>query len=170
MLNLWQIKFPVYKFSVPNFTREGDLSFVESSTGELKLVDDKSMPGDSIGIRRLMHQATYGADAYKLYNLNKPLFTIAEMIQNPSNEYIDSTGKIFKYTKKEFFHVHTYKLYKYVEFQEGYVLYPKGLHCRFFLSRAPELHEQYVQVLHMGMGFMLYGLSSEDMSVFRRKV
>ena len=170
MLNLWQIKFPVYLFDTPNFVVEDKCTFCEDSKGALRLIDDRSMPGETLGLRRLQHQATYGAQAYKLYKLNKPLFTISDMVRQPSSKYIDSRGRIFNYTKKEYYLVHTYKLEKYVEFMEGYVLYPKGLHCRFFLGRAPDIDELYVQVLHVGMGFVLYDLAREHSPPFRRKI
>lgn len=170
MLNLWQIKFPIYKFASPNLIRQGPYTYCETNSGELLLIDDKSMPGSTLGLRRLQHEAACGVNAKQLYKLNKPIFTIAELLQTNHKTFLDSEGRLFNYTKKEFFHVHSYKLEKFVEFMEGYVLYPKGLHCRFFLARAPELDELYLQVLHVGMGFVLYNLASEHLPPFRRKI
>ena len=46
--NILKVRFPVYQLGSGNWERQDGLLFIEGN-----IVDDKNMPGDTLGIRRL---------------------------------------------------------------------------------------------------------------------
>ena len=120
-----------------------------------------SMPGTTLGIRRLQHSLEQGLFTKKLLKLNKPIYTIVDMLHSNTSKFIDSSGKIFNYTKTKFFPLESFKISSFVETEDGYVINVHSIHCNFFLKRAPHVDEKFARVLRVGKGFLLYELSSE---------
>ena len=144
---------------------------VEDNEGNYKVIDNMNMPGHSLGVRRLQHlMDNTQIIKRKLFKLSRPSYSLSDMLHRKINLFIDSSGKIYNHVKTTFVPVETYKLKSFVEFQEGYVLFVHGLHCRFFINRAPNLHEKFVQVLRVGKGFVMYGFSDKHEKSTRIKI
>lgn len=143
---------------------------VEDNDGNYKVIDNMNMTGSSLGIRRLQHLMDKQIIQRKLFKLSRPSYCLADILHRKINMFIDSSGKIYNYTKSHFVPLETYKLKSYIELPEGYVLFVHNLHCRFFINRAPNLHEKWVQVLRVGKGFVLFGLSESHEKTTRIKI
>lgn len=170
MLNFWKIQWPIYHLSrIPQ--RVDNLLFVEDNDGNYKVIDNLDMPGHTLGVRRLQHlMDTSSIIKRKLLKLSRPSYSLSDMLHRKINLFIDSSGKVYNHVKTTFVPVETFKLKSFVEYPEGYVLYVHNLHCRFFINRAPNLHEKYVQVLRVGKGFVMYGLTDKHTKATRIKI
>lgn len=144
---------------------------VEDNEGNYKVLDNMNMPGHSLGVRRLQHlMDNTQIIKRKLFKLSRPSYSLSDILHRKINLFIDSSGKIYNHVKTTFVPVETYKLKSFIEFQEGYVLFVHGLHCRFFINRAPNLHEKFVQVLRVGKGFVMYGFYDKHEKSTRIKI
>lgn len=169
MLSFWKIQWPIYHLKC-NPQRIDNMLVVEDNDGNYKVIDNMNMPGHSLGVRRLQHLMDVKPFQRKLFKLSRPSYSLSDMLHRKINMFIDSSGKIYNHVKTTFVPVETYKLKSFVEYQEGYVLYVQNLHCRFFINRAPNLHEKYVQVLRVGRGFVMYGLIDKHEKTRRIKI
>lgn len=171
MLSLWKIQFPIFPISDTTFPFTTDnMLVVEDSKGEYKVIDNMSMPGTTLGLRRLQHEAVKGIFHRKLFKLSKPLYNLTDMLHKKVKKFIDSSGKQFNYSKNTFVPLECYKLDSFIETPSGYILIVHGIHCRFFINSAPQLHEKFVQVLRVGKGFILYQLTDTCKSTSRLKI
>lgn len=166
MLNLSKIRFPIYplpKFS--SLTVDGDVAYYPSLSKKYSklIVDDKSIEGDSIGMRRVRIKS----DPFrKLYNLDDPIFHYVDLLRNDNNtiHFIDTNGKIFKYVKKRYYPVRYRPIVKYYELKNGgYSVKVLNIPCLFKVNKLPSLEIKYAGILFIGKALVLYDLSSEEL-------
>lgn len=171
MLNFWKIQFPIYPLRAEPQLIDNIL-FTENNKGEYLVIDNKNMPGPSLGIRRIQHLKASRSDIVyrKLFILKYPIHDFISILRKSIFRFIDSSGKVYNYIKTTFVPLETYKIKSYQEFPEGYVIHVSNLHCCFFSHRAPNLQEKYVQVLRMGRGFLMYGFTTEHKKATRIKI
>lgn len=171
MLNFWQIQFPIFPIAKEHQLQTvEDCLIIEDAAGNHRVVDNKSMPGDNLGMRRLQHATTDTILNKKLFKLSKPVYNIVEMLHSSKDRYIDSSGQVINHTKSKFYKLESFKISSFVEVEEGYVINVHGIHCRFFLNRAPHVDEKFARVLRVGRGYLLYELSSEYEKASRLKI
>ena len=140
------------------------------SDGSTRLLDDLSYPG-SLGRRRMQYEVSNDPFKKKLFKLTKPIFRFEDLIHySITTKFIDTAGRVFNYTKTVFHPLDYYKIIKFVENKNGYTVEVKGLHCRFFLTKTPELHWKYAGILRIGRGFLLYDFAEERKPSTRRKI
>lgn len=171
MLNFWKIQFPIYPLKAEPQLIDNIL-FTENNKGDYLVIDNKNMPGATLGIRRIQHIKASSSDIVyrKLFVLKYPIHNFISILHKGVFRFIDSSGKVYNYIKTKFVPLETYKLKSYQVFPEGYVIHVHNLHCSFFSNRAPNLQEKYVQVLRMGRGFLMYGFSTEFKKTTRMKI
>lgn len=140
------------------------------SDGSMRLLDDLGQTG-TLGRRRLAYEGSEQLFKKKLFKLTKPIFRFEDLLHSKlTTKYIDSNGKIFNY-KKSVYHPLTYhKIEKFVENPHGYSVSVRGMHCRFFLTKEPELEWKYAGILRIGRGFLLYEFSSVRKPDSRRMI
>ena len=86
-----KIRFPVYAMPSGNWYRQDGLLFLDD-----KILDDRNMGGDTLGIRRL--QTPYK----NLQELHHQLDNFRGILKSRSKYFVDSYGIPFIYEKSEF--------------------------------------------------------------------
>lgn len=147
---------------------EGDLMYYysekESDTeviSKFLVLDDKSIPGDTLAKRRL----NMLANGVNLAKLDLAIFFLGDLIKvaNTKLTFIDSNGKLFKYNKNQRAKLKFYPIYNILPIQGGGgIVIVKGLLTRFKVLFMPERSKRYAGVLHLGLGHILYGLYEEE--------
>lgn len=155
-----KITFPVYKLPSDNWYSQDGLFFLDNI-----LVDDKNMPGDTLGKRRLQ---TYFKE---LLALKKGADNITAMIKQSGGPYIDSKGRCFIYEKTKFGIVKYYKI-KDIEYRNNLcVLRAVGVKSAFTIPRPPKPGFDWVGILHLdGFPWVLYEYAEDRLDSIRRKV
>jgi hypothetical protein len=121
-----KVRFPVFKL------RSDELRFYKNILYcEDKIVDDKSVEGSSLGVRRLR------VNSKELYPLRDCAFDFLSMIRAGYKHFIDSNGKAFTYRKTKSCKIRSYRIDR-VEHKDHYsTLKVKGLSKVFILPRPP---------------------------------
>ena len=86
-----KVKFPVYVLPSSNWQETDGLLFLDGH-----IVDDKNMPGTTLGIRRLQtpHKG--------LLRLKHQIDNLRGLLKNDKNTFIDTNGSPFVYEKTQF--------------------------------------------------------------------
>jgi hypothetical protein len=124
-----------------------------------KLVDDKSLPQKTLGLRRLVLQKD---PKVKLHKISTAIYFLADLIKlaKATTWFIDNSGNVFqwkKYTRAKL----TAKKIKQVLPADGVgcVLEVEGLSQRFKSLQRPQDFQQYAVFLVINKMYLLYGLS-----------
>lgn len=158
--NINKVRFPVYEMPSGNWSRQDGLLFLDSY-----IVDDKNMPGDTLGIRRIQ------TPHKNLCTLNKQLDNFRALIKSNSKYFIDTNGAPFIYEKTEFCKLKYYKIKSVRQKSSASLLYLWGVKNPFVIPRPPATEMQYAGVLHYGsLPWVLYEYSEEQLKDTRRKV
>lgn len=160
MLNFLDIRFPIYRVPESHQVINGDI-LVGGQYGT-KLVYSKNI-GGRLSSNRLKYLNTYEIIGAKLYNFTLTLFSISDLlrIKGVGKTFIDSTGKLFKYTPATRVPLKYFRIVKFRQVPSGYVLYVKGVNTRFLINRMPQLHETHIGLLEVGIGYIMYELCNE---------
>lgn len=124
----------------------------------IKIVDDKSIPGDSIGLRRLRLKAEGGAD---LYIMGTAIYLLNNLVKHAASGkwYIDNLGKVFTYKKTTRASLEFRKITRIIKNSSGgCILEVDGIPGRFKTLYEPLESERYAGMLKYGIGYILYGL------------
>ena len=165
-INLTEIRYPVFSIlgsAVPS--TEGTVSFTYSESIDeeqqltyiFKVIDDKAIEGETLGLRRLHIQAK----GSQLQKVGKAIFFLGDLIKiaKRSTFFIDSNGRIFQYRKSIRAKLQFKKLTNVIPIPTGgAILEVEGVNSRFKCLFQPKTLELYVGVLEFGMSFILYGL------------
>ena len=167
-MNLSQISFPVFKLSkFPPSQVDGVTFYLKEDKAEI--IDDKTVPGDSLARRRLhLHM-----NEVKLYKLKTAIFFLADLIKlaDPKQWFVDSNGKCFIYTKtrqvplvyREITDIKRYPLCAIIE--------AKGIHGRHKSLYPPKEDQKFAGFLQMGhKSYLLYGFYEQLEKDTRRKI
>lgn len=145
-------------------------SFIETRDGlmwlDYKLLDDKNMPGKTLGQRRLQ---TPKKDF--LYPLRSMITDFGHMLQSGKNCFIDSKGIAFKYVKTKVEKVQSYRIRK-VEYKQSFcLLYLAGVEKPLEIYRPPPQGYMWAGILHFsGIPWAVYNYSVDREKAFRRKI
>lgn len=154
-----KIKFPVYTIESANWELADGLLFLDG-----QLVDDRNMPGETLGIRRMQ------TPFRELYPLKRQLNDLNGILKQSRNTFIDSAGKPFIYEKTLMCKLSYYKIRKIERKEVASVLWLKGLNAPFIIPRPPEDGMQWAGVLHFhGLPWILYEYSDTKKPDTRRK-
>ena len=155
-----KVTFPVYRLGSSNWEEHDGLLFIDN-----KLVDDKNMPGNTLGKRRLQ------TPFKDLYYLRYSISNLLGIIKQTQTAFIDSDGVPFIYEKTVSCSLRYYKIRKVERKTKASVLWLKGINSPFSIPRPPDPDMSWAGVLHMkGIPWMLYEYSENKKSDTRRKV
>lgn len=128
------------------------------------VIDDKNMPGETLGLRRLQ-------TPHSLLRLKKVVFTVAEMLASTSLVFIDYKGRTFRYKKTMFGRVE-YKKIRRIEIKENYsLLYALGVVLPFVIQRPPQAGESWVGILYVfNSPWVIYKISDIQEPSSRKKI
>lgn len=158
--NISNIKFPVYELESGNWSRSDGLLFLEGS-----IIDDRNMPGATLGIRRI--QTPYK----ELYPLKKSLDNFRGLLKSYSKHFIDSNGTPFIYEKTKYAKLKYYRIKKIVKKESRCVLWLYNVKNAFVIPRPPPDNVRYAGILHYeNIPWILYEYSEELLKDTRRKV
>lgn len=168
-IKLKEIAWPVYRLSEkPPKQLNGVTFFSTEYVGEgnevyhvIKVVDDLSISGSTLGIRRLKIKES---KTVKLHNINVAIYFLADLIKlaKTTTWFIDSNGKVFQYKKSTRAKLETKKIKQVLPTAGlGCVLEIEGLSQRFKCMIRPKT-ENYAVLLKLDKSYMLYGLSDSN--------
>lgn len=156
-----KIKFPVYILPNGNWETADGILFLDN-----EVVDDKNMPGLSLGIRRLQTPFT------ELLALKHSIDSLIGILKQTNKKcFIDSTGTPFIYQKTINAALKYYKIRK-IELKDvASVIWLKDINFPFTVPRPPAQEMTWAGVLHIGgLPWLLYEYSEERLKDTRRKV
>lgn len=158
--NYKKIRFPVYKIDSFNYERVDGLLFIDN-----KLVDDKNMKGETLGVRRIQTPHT------DLYVLNKKIDTLIGILKQDSKTFIDSNGVPFIYEKTKFCKLKYHRIHK-IELKESQsLLWLKGINFPMHIPRPPAYAMKWAGLLYYeNLPWLLYEYSEDKKKDRRKKV
>lgn len=168
-MNLSELVYPIYRLREEEPQRQGGVLFYFYEKARetfdsiehyfvLKIIDDTNLNGESLATRRL--QIRNNGDIP--YRLNRAIFFLGDFIKiaTPKMWFIDSSGKIFRYSKQTRAKLSYRKVTKVIPIKTGGVIVEvEGLSSRMkalFVPRIPR-NDLHAGVLLMGMAPILYG-------------
>ena len=158
--NINKVRFPVYVLPTGNWDRRDGLLFLDD-----KIVDDKNMSGDTLGIRRLQ------TPQKNLFTLDKQIEDFRGMIKSKESHFIDTNGTPFIYEKSEFCKLKYYRIKRVIPRGDNSILKLDGVNSSFAIPRPPAEEMRYAGLLHFGeLPWVLYEYSEEPKKDTRRKV
>jgi len=158
--NLNKIRFPVYEMPSDNWSKADGLLFLDD-----KIVDDKNMSGDTLGIRRVQ------TEHRNLLELKRQYDTFAGLLKNSDKNFIDTNGIPFSYEKSQWCKLKYYRIKKISRKDSFSLIYLDGVKTPFKVPRPPAEEIRYAGVLHYGkLPWTLYEYSETPLKDTRRKV
>lgn len=171
IISLSDIKFPIYKLPEKPMEESGVVLYCaetfDEEYGEMvskvhyKIVDDKSIPNPSLGIRRLALKE----QGVPLYKLSKAIVFLGDMIKlaNGTTWFIDSNGKVFNYQKSQRAKLNFYRIEQVIPINTGGAIITLfDCPTRFKTLGYPDKGQAWAGVLHYGMSMILYGLYDKE--------
>jgi hypothetical protein len=166
-MNLLEISWPVFRLGEHKPTQEDNLIYYSKEYVDkeslatrvgLRIVDDKLLPGATLGLRRLVV-----VDA-KLFPIRQAIYFLGDLIKiaKQTTWFIDNTGKIFQYRKTSRAKLGAHKITKVLPLDGmGAIIEVQGLPQRFKCMFAPKPEQYYAGILRWGLGYILYGFYNE---------
>lgn len=167
-MNLKKIVFPVYLVTKPISRIGTSLVFINAKE-ECQYLDDTSVEGSSLGMRRLKLQETKN-----LVKLSNALYFLKDVIKlsGHTTQFIDSAGLLFNYTKSKMVDLEFKTITKVIPIiTGGALLEVDGEFPRYKILYAPNDFEKYIGLLRISPKvYIVYGLYTELYKNTRRKI
>lgn len=132
-----QVKFPVYVLPSDNWFEADNVLFLNDF-----VIDEKNMPGPTLGIRRLQ------CGRKDLLPLHKAIFTIPDLIQCKTKFFVDSEGNPFIYQKTYNSRLKSYRIKNIEKKEVASLLWIQGYPSPFTIPRPPLDLLPFVRMLH----------------------
>lgn len=174
MILLRDIAFPVYVLTSGKPQTDDGVSFyIRQIDGQdtISVLDDKSIEGDSLALRRLSLLSMADEGLVKLSKLNKAIFFLGDFIKLATSTtwFIDSKGTVFNHKKTKMAILTSHEITKTLKIVGGWVVEAKGVPCRFkTLYLEPEA--THAGVMLLDSGYILYGLYDKPFKKTWRRV
>lgn len=157
-----KLKYPLYRLNSSNWYSADGVLFLDGL-----ILDERKMPGKSLGIRRLQSRRT----KQELYPLKRAVFDIQGLLKSPTKYFIDSNGNPFIYEKTLSSLLKCYKIKKVVKKETLSLLWLHGLNYPITLERPPMNDPMYARLLHIqGEPWLLYDYVSQPVKDTYRRV
>jgi hypothetical protein len=147
--SLDKIEFPIFKLPSDNWSVSDGLLTIDGV-----LIDDKNMPGHTLGMRRIQTPLTLG-------KLNRSINSIVGIVKNAGNTpYIDNRGRCFVYEKTTMCNIKYHKLKDVKLKGHGCSVHVFGVQAGFAVPRPPEPDVEWLGVIYFyGLPWKLYEFS-----------
>ncbi len=132
----------------------------EGEVVSIRIIDDTNSLGSNLGLRRLR----LAEEGVPLFKISNAIYFIGDLVKmaNPRVWFIDSTGKIFNYTKSIKAKLKFHPISKLLRTKGGGVIVEaEGLPTRFKALFMPPPAMKYIGVLHWKQSLILYGFYQE---------
>lgn len=159
------IEFPIYGITndYRRIWEDMNVLYIETDSGVYTL-DNKNVPGDTLGKRRLR------INAGKKYIPKKVVYSISQMLHSAHNIFIDNTGSVFRYKKTMAVPLRYHVVDKIVKMEEGCVLLLKGIDYPIQMNCREAHSIKSVGLLHSSIGYILYEYSESVKNNSWRKI
>ena len=155
-----KLDFPIFLLDSSNWEIADGLLLLDG-----KLLDDKNMPGDSLGLRRML---TPHKEQYPLRNM---ITTANGLMKQTTKYFIDNGGNPFVYEKTEFAQLKYLKIKKVEPKTRACLLWVHGCSFPFTIPRPPEPGFIWAGILHIRNNpWLLYEYAEEKLKDTRRKI
>lgn len=156
--DIGKITFPIYRLPSDNWHRVDGLVMIDEF-----VLDDTNMPGDNIGMRRLL------SPMKSLFPLKKGSYSIVDVLK--FGHFIDFSGKTITYVKSKYSKLKYLRIYK-VELKDtGSLVWLMGVSFPFVLPRPPPHGAAYARVLYLNdKPWLIYEFTREIGKDTRRMV
>lgn len=134
---------------------------LNSETATIRVVDDASVPGNTLGLRRLQLKTDPGVT---LFPIRTAIYFVADLVKlaKSTTWFIDNSGRVFHYEKNTRAKLTTRKIKKVLPASGlGCVVELEGISSRFKSMQRPGEFQHFARVLQLGMGFIFYGFCEE---------
>jgi hypothetical protein len=160
-LSLSKIKFPAYLLPSDNIWKEDGIVYVDGI-----VVDDRNMPGTSLGMRRLQ------TPFRDLLQVRKSVNSFNGIIKNKGNAcYIDSNGTCFIYEKTQMCTLKYQKIKKVEKKDIGSIIWVKDVHFAIDIPRPPAPEMEWAGILYFkGLPWKLYDFSETKLKTTKKKI
>lgn len=141
------------------YTHYVDESNQETAT--IRVVDDRSVAGDTLGMRRLRLKTD---PKVTLFPVRTAIYFLADLVKlaKATTWFVDSSGRVFHYEKTTRAKLTTKRIKQVLPADGlGCVFELVGVPSRFKALQRPSEHQHYARVLQMGMSFIFYGFCDE---------
>ena len=170
-MKLNEIDWPIYKLGSTRPLVEDGVVFYHHTTSNgsvIEIVDDKSIGGKNLATRRMK----LAFQNVKLFRIKFALFFVADLIKlaKPGVWFIDSSGKIFQYTKSKFVPLVFKKISNIIKDVGCYLIEIEGSPIRYKVLYPPTEVQKYAGLLVLGMGLIIYGFYEELHTTTYRKI
>jgi hypothetical protein len=157
--DLPKIKFPVFVLPSDDWYETDKVLFMDEM-----VLDEKNMPAKTLGVRR----AQCGRS--DLYPLKKAIFSLPELIQCKTKNFIDRFGKPFSYMKTYNSRLKSYRIRKIEKKEVASLLWLQGVPTPFTIERPPIGNPLYARMLHLnGSPWLIYDYGrSPEKDTYRR--
>ena len=154
-----KLKFPLFVLPSDDWYITDNVLFLDG-----KVVDERNMPGKSLGIRRLQCQRS------DLYPLKRIIFSLPELIQCKTKHFIDVQGKPFTYMKTMNSRLKSYRISRIERKEKASLLHLRGIQFPITIERPPLGEPEYVRMLHLyGEPWLVYNYArSPEKDTYRR--
>lgn len=166
-MKLSEINFPVYKLDKTPPSEDGGVLFYlkrSKVTGNtvLRIIDDKSIPGDTFSKRRVQLLLKAASKEVSLYPIKKCIYFVGDLIKEatPKQWFIDSSGKPFRYTKNRSVPLVHRKITNIITIIGGVLIGVEGTEVRFKALFPPADIHKFAALLQISpRSYILYGYS-----------
>ena len=155
-----KLKFPLFVLPSDDWYLIDGVLFLSE-----QVVDERNMPGETLGIRRLQ------CGRRDLLPLTKMVSDLAELISCRTKFFIDSNGKPFIYVKERSCKIKTYRIKK-IDLKETVsVLWVYDWPSPFTIARPPLRNPEWVRFLHYeGAPWIIYDYVRQPVKDTYRRV
>ena len=160
--SLNKITFPVFALPSDNWYKQDSLVYVEG-----RLVDDRSVKSDSLGVRRL--RSPFRENMLKV---NKSYDTPVDVIFCKYHKhFIDSKGRIFTYEKTKYCTVRYFSIRRVEKLGHKSKILLHGCDETYLVKRPPDPDLKWAGVIFISrFPWELYELSTDKKEDARRKI
>lgn len=135
--DLSKVQFPIFALENDNIEILDGIVWIDD-----EVVDDRNMPGTTLGIRRIQSPMT------SKYPLKTMLENYAQAIKYRGNVFIDSLGKLFIYEKIKRGKLKYHKIRKQEKKEIATVLWVRGVPFPFTLPRPLKSNQKWAGILY----------------------
>lgn len=155
------IRFPVYRLPSTDWYSSDGVLFIDDG----RVLDDKNMPGKTLGIRRIQCGRT------DLYRLKRGYGNFNSMLQSNKTTFIDSNGVPFVYVKSVNSKLVYHMVLKIDRKESHSLVWLRGIHNPFSIPRPPIGDPIFARVLYFrGMPWAIYDFQASKGKDSRRRV
>ena len=155
-----KLDFPLFLLESSNWETVDGLLMLEG-----KVIDDRNMPGETLGLRRML---TPHKNQYHLRNM---ITTANGLMKQTTKCFIDNSGRPFIYEKTEFAQLRYLRIKRIDYKTKACLLWLYDCSFPFTIPRPPETGYTWAGILHIkNYPWLLYEYSKEKLKDTRRKI